>query len=60
MAIRRAGGLVDSTDLASLWGCGRQYAHRQTQRTGFPEPVKVSGRVKLYLSGEVAEWRAHA
>ena len=52
-AIADAGGLLTPRELADEWNVTEQAISERIRRGDFPEPVKVAGRVRLYLRGEV-------
>jgi predicted DNA-binding transcriptional regulator AlpA len=56
-AIERAGGLVTPREIAEEWGVSDQAIADRIQRGTFPEPVKVAGRVRLYLREQVEPFR---
>lgn len=56
-AVKKAGGLVTSVDMAERWGCSPQYAHRVTRRPDFPTPLLKAGRVQVWLRAEVDAYR---
>lgn len=52
-AIEAAGGLVTPREIAQEWGVSDQAIADRIQRGTFPEPLKVAGRVRLYLRAQV-------
>lgn len=56
-AIEKAGGLVTPREIAGEWGVSEQAVADRIARDNFPEPVKVAGRVRLYLRDQVAPYR---
>lgn len=56
-AIERAGGLVTPREIADEWGVSDQAIADRIRRGTFPEPVKVAGRVRLYLWDQVEPFR---
>lgn len=59
-AIDRAGGLVTPREIAAEWGVSEQAIADRIARGRFPDPVKVAGRVRLYLRDQVASLRPRA
>lgn len=59
-AIEAAGGLVTPRELAAEWGITEQAIAQRIRRGTFPEPVKVAGRVRLYLRDQVDSYREPA
>ncbi len=57
-AIDAAGGLWTSREIAERWGISEQAISRRIDRGNFPEPVKIAGRVRLYLLADVEPYRA--
>ncbi len=56
-AIEHAGGLATPREIAAEWGISEQAIAERLRRDTFPEPVKVAGRVRLYLRDQVAPYR---
>lgn len=56
-AIDRAGGLVTPAEIARDWGVTPQAIDSRIHGGRFPEPVKVAGRVRLYLHADVEPYR---
>lgn len=56
-AIEEAGGLVTPDEIAREWGVSAQAISKRIGRGTFPEPVKVAGRVRLYLRSQVEPFR---
>lgn len=56
-AVGEAGGLVTPQELADLWGVTPQAIAKRIRSGNFPEPVKVAGRVRLYLMADVEPYR---
>jgi len=56
-AIEAAGGLVTPRELAAEWGVSEQAIAERIRRGTFPEPVKLAGRVRLYLRAQVEPYR---
>jgi hypothetical protein len=52
-AIDEAGGLVTPADIARDWGVTHQAVEKRIRAGRFPPPVKVAGRLKLYLRAQV-------
>lgn len=56
IAIKNAGGLATPRELAEEWKMSEQAMSQRIHRGAFPEPVKIAGRVRLYLRQEVAAY----
>lgn len=56
-AIAKAGGLVTPQEIAAEWGVSKQVVSKWITAGRFPEPIKVAGRVRLYLRDEVEPLR---
>jgi hypothetical protein len=56
-AIEAAGGLATPRELAEEWGVSEQALGERIARGTFPAPVKVAGRVRLYLRDQVEGYR---
>lgn len=56
-AIAAAGGLVTPKEIAEEWGVTEQAIGGRIARGTFPEPVKVAGRVRLYLRSQLEPLR---
>ena len=56
-AIEAAGGLVTPHELAAEWGVSDQALADRIARGTFPEPVKLAGRVRVYLRAQVEPLR---
>ena len=56
-AIDKAGGLVTPQEIADEWGVSKQVVSKWITADKFPEPVKVAGRVRLYLRNQVEPFR---
>ncbi len=56
-AIDAAGGLVTPHEIAREWGISDQAIAERIRRGTFPEPVKVAGRVRLYLRAQVEPYQ---
>lgn len=56
-AINHAGGLVTPQEIAQERGVSAQAISERIQRGTFPEPVKVAGRVRLYLRDQLEPLR---
>ena len=56
-AIREAGGLLTPLDISREWGVSQPAIVDRIRRGNFPEPVKIAGRVRLYLRAEVEPYR---
>lgn len=59
-AIEAAGGLVTPIEIAAEWEITQQALSDRIARGTFPEPVKVAGRVRLYLRAEIELYREAA
>lgn len=59
-AIDAAGGLVSAAEIAAEWGVTKATVSRWVAAGKFPEPVKVVGRVRLYLRDQVEPLRRDA
>lgn len=57
-AINKAGGLVTPDEIAREWGVSAQAISKRIRRGTFPEPVKVAGRVRLYLRDQVEPYKS--
>lgn len=56
-AIENAGGLVTAHEIAREWEVSDQAISERIKHGRFPEPVKVAGRVRLYLRGQIEPYR---
>lgn len=56
-AIQEAGGLVTPADIAREWGVTHQAVEKRIRAGAFPAPVKLAGRVRLYLRAQVEHLR---
>lgn len=56
-AIDDAGGLVTPREIARDWRVREATISDRIARGDFPEPVKVAGRVRLYLLDQVEPYR---
>jgi len=56
-AIADAGGLVTPQEIAGEWGITPQALADRIARGTLPPPVKVAGRVRLYLRGDLERYR---
>lgn len=52
-----AGGLMTPREIAQEWRVSEQAIADRIARGTFPEPVKVAGRVRLYLRDQVDAYR---
>lgn len=52
-AIDAAGGLMTLAEVSEAWGVTRQALAERIRRGTFPEPVKLAGRVPLYLRDDL-------
>lgn len=59
-AIAAAGGLVTPMEIAAEWQITPQAMSDRIARGTLPEPVKVAGRVRLYLRAELELYREAA
>jgi predicted DNA-binding transcriptional regulator AlpA len=56
-AIADAGGLVTPQEIAREWGLTPQALADRINRGTFPPPVKIAGRVRLYLRADLEPYR---
>lgn len=56
-ALDKAGGLVTPQEIADEWGVSKQVVSKWITAGKFPEPIKVAGRVRLYLRAQVEPFR---
>ena len=56
-AIAAAGGLVTPAEIAREWGITPQALDDRIARGTLPPPVKVAGRVRLYLRADLEPYR---
>lgn len=55
-ALRNAGGMVSSADLARWWGFSHTAVKKMARREGFPRPALIVGQYTLYAGNECAAW----
>ncbi len=56
-AIEDAGGLVTPREIAREWAVREATISDRISRGDFPKPIKVAGRVRLYLRNQVEPYR---
>lgn len=59
-AITDAGGLVTPAEIAAEWGITPQALSDRIARGTLPPPVKIAGRVRLYLRADLEPYREAA
>lgn len=52
-AIEAAGGLMNQREIAAAWGVTESAIAQRIARGAFPDPVKQTGRDRLYLRSQV-------
>ncbi|MDQ3881082.1 MAG: hypothetical protein M3295_08420 [Chloroflexota bacterium] len=56
-AIQAAGGLITPREIADEWGVTQQAISDRIARGTMPPPLKVAGRVRLYLRADLEPYR---